>query len=229
MDEATGSLARMADEWNAVLVSAAGDQAALAEWELSLDSMRCEVACLRAQGRWRGGHRTLMHALGIHYREVYLTVGLAWLLDPDGWHGLGHQVLSGLLVQLGLPPEIKHPVTVTTEEVRSGGETRADLVVRMPEVTLVIEAKVFADEQDFQCDRLAEGWAPEKPSLVFLTTDGRAPTTAIKSASLWQRLTWIQVAAIIAHAAQTPDCSPGARDLLTTIELFGRWIDHGHR
>ena len=51
--------------------------------------MRREADSLRDQGRWRGGHRTLMHALGIQHREVFLTAGLAWLLDPDGWHGPG--------------------------------------------------------------------------------------------------------------------------------------------
>ena len=164
MDEAEGQLAQMSEEWNAVLASSTDDQAVLANWEQSIDSMRREAASLRDQGRWRGGHRTLMHALGIQHREVYLTAGLAWLLDPDGWHGLGSKVLSGLLVQLGLPPAIDYPVRVAVEESRSGGETRADLVVRMPGVTLLIEAKVYADEQPGQCDRLADAWATEKPS-----------------------------------------------------------------
>ena len=35
-----------------------------------------------------------MHALGLQHHEVSLTAGLAWLLDPDGWHGLGSKVLS---------------------------------------------------------------------------------------------------------------------------------------
>jgi hypothetical protein len=222
MDEVEGRLARMSEEWNAVLANTADDQAVPAGWEQSIDSMRREVAFLRDRGRWRGGYRTLIHALGIQHREVYLTAGLAWLLDPDGWHGLGNKVLSGLLIDLGLSPEIDHPVMVTTEETRSAGETRADLVVRMPGLTLLVEAKVYADEQPCQCDRLADAWAPEKPSLVFLTTDGRQPRTAIRSAALWQRLTWTQVAAIIANAVATPDCAPGVRDLLATIEIFGR-------
>jgi hypothetical protein len=187
-----------------------------------ITSMRREVDCLRDQGRWRGGHRALMHALGIHHREVYLTAGLAWLLDPDGWHGLGNQVLAGLLARLGLPPAIEHPVTVTTEEARSEGVTRADLIVRMPGMTLLIEAKVYADEQPGQCDRLADAWAPENPSLVFLTRDGRTPWTAIRSARLWKLLTWAEVGMIVANAARTPDCAPGARELLTTIEIFGK-------
>jgi hypothetical protein len=222
MDEAEGQLARMAEEWNAVLASSIVDQAVLANWEQSIDSMRREAASLRDQGLWRGGHRTLLHALGIQHSEVYLTAGLAWLLDPDGWHGLGSKVLSGLLVQLGLPPTVDYPVRVAVEETRSGGETRADLVVRMPGVTLLIEAKVYADEQPGQCDRLADAWVTEQPALVFLTLDGRSPRTAITGAALWHQLAWPQVAAIIAGAARASDCAPGVRDLLATIEIFGK-------
>jgi hypothetical protein len=222
MDEADGQLAQMSEEWNAVLASSTDDKAVLAGWQQSIDSMRREAAALRDQGRWRGGHRTLMHALGFQHREVYLTAGLAWLLDPDGWHGLGSKVLSGLLVQLGLLPAIDYPVSVAVEETRSGGETRADLVVRMPGLTLLIEAKVYADEQPGQCDRLAEAWADENPTLVFLTLDGRLSYTAVSSAGLWHQLAWLQVAAVIADAARASDCAPGVLDLLATIEIFGK-------
>jgi PD-(D/E)XK nuclease superfamily len=111
---------------------------------------------------------------------------------------------------------------VAVEETRSGGETRADLVVRMPGVTLLIEAKVYADEQPGQCDRLAEAWADEKPTLVFLILDGRLPYTAVTSAGLWHQLAWPQVAAVIADAARASDCAPGVLDLLATIEIFGK-------
>jgi hypothetical protein len=222
MDEAEGQLARMSDEWSAMLVGSGDDRAVLAGWEQSMDSMRRETACLRDQGLWRGGRRTLMHALGLQHHEVSLTAGLAWLLDPDGWHGLGSKVLSGLLVQLGLPPVIDYPVRVAVEETRSAGETRADLVVRMPGVTLLVESKVYADEQPGQCDRLADAWADEKPVLVFLTTDGRLPYTSVTSAGLWHQLAWPQVAAVIADAARVPGCAPGVLDLLATIEIFGK-------
>src|ERR1700756_1017735 len=209
MSEAEGRLARMSEEWYAVLANSTDARVVPAEWEQSITSMRREVASLRDQGRWRGGRRTLMHALGIQHSEVYLTAGLAWLLDPDGWHGLGRKVLSGLLVPLGLPSAIDYPVRVAVEETQSGGEARADLVVRMPGVTLLIEAKVYADEQQGQCDRLADAWATEKPALVFLTLEGRSPRTAITSAALWHQLASPQVAAIISDAARASDCASG--------------------
>jgi hypothetical protein len=220
MNDAETRLAQMSEEWTVILASSFGDREVIGSWEQSIDSMRREADSLRDQGRWRGGYRTLMHALGIQHREVFLTAGLAWLLDPDGWHGLGSRVLSGLLGQLGLPPAVSYPVSVAVEETRSGGETRADLVVRMPGLTLVIEAKVYAHEQPGQCDRLADAWAAEKPTLVFLTLDGRLPGTASTSAALWRRLAWSQVAAVIADAARPSDCAPGVLELLATIEIF---------
>jgi hypothetical protein len=94
--------------------------------------------------------------------------------------------------------------------------------VRMPGVTLLVEAKVYADEQPGQCDRLANAWMEEQPELVFLTLNGRQPYTAVTSAGRWHRLAWPQVAAVIADAARSSDCAPGVRDLLATIEIFGR-------
>jgi PD-(D/E)XK nuclease superfamily len=187
-----------------------------------MSSMHSEVNDLRDEGRWRGGKHTLMQVLGIHYLELPLTAGLAWLLDPDGWHGLGGHVLSGLLDHLGLPPVVAHPVTVTREEARPAWQTRADLLVRMPGSTLLFEAKVFSGEEDEQCDRLSKAWEPEAPTRVFLTLDGRAPLTAVHSRGQWYPLTWTQVGVIIRDAIdRAPDCAPGAREFLATIEMMG--------
>lgn len=184
-------------------------------------SMRREVDLLRRESRWHGGWHTLMHALGISHREVYLTAGLAWLLDPGGWHGLGSHVLQGLLDQLGLSVTVTHPVTVTTEEARPAWQTRADLVVRMPGATLLFEAKVYSGEEPEQCDRLSRAWGPEVPVLIFLTTDGRLPRTAIQSAGQWQPLMWTQISGIIRTAIDlVPVCAPGAHELLAAIDTL---------
>jgi hypothetical protein len=158
-----------------------------------------------------GAKRTLMHAQGIHYLELPLTAGLAWLLDPDGWHGLGIHVLSGLLDQLGLTLTVARPVTVKTEEDRPAWKTRADLVVRMPGTTLLFEAKVFPGEEASQCDRLSKAWEPEVPTRIFLTMDGRAPLTAVQSRGLWHSLTWTQVGEISGPPSTVPRTAHPAR------------------
>jgi hypothetical protein len=49
-----------------------------------------------------------------------------------------------------------------------------------------------------------------------------SPRTAVTSAALWHHLAWSQVAALIAGAARASDCAPGVRELLATIEIFGK-------
>lgn len=189
-------------------------------WNNMLLSMTMEMNQLRAEGRWRTGGRTLLHELGVHHSEVLLCRGLAWLLTPDGWHGLGTRFLIGMLSALGLPSEGAEKAVVAVEETR--GATRADVVVRLPEATLLIEAKVFAGEQQLQCDRLAAEWAHETPTLVFLTRGGTEPTSAVDSAGAWHTITWRQIATIAAAAAQAPaEPSHGALDFIETLEQYG--------
>ena len=109
---------------------------------------------------------------------------------------------------------------VVTEETRDA--TRADIVIRFGDVCVVIEAKIWAGEQPRQADRLAEGWAEEVPALVFLTRSGAPPLTAVESRDSWRSIAWSQVATLIASAvAQRPNCEPGVREYLRTLEHYG--------
>ncbi|WP_440220166.1 PD-(D/E)XK nuclease family protein [Dietzia sp. MNB45] len=169
---------------------------------------------------WRSGHRTLMRELGLDHLEVYMCRGLAWLLTPDGWHGLGSEYLSAFLELLALPVEGAEQASVTTEETR--GDTRADIVVRTPAATVLIEAKISAPEGARQADRLAEGWSPESASLVFLTSDGGIPVTAVDSVDQWTTLRWQNLGAIgrdLMNRVGPETIAPGARDLIETLEM----------
>jgi hypothetical protein len=174
-------------------------------------------------GRWRGGPRTLLAALDQHYRELAMTAGLAWLLRPDGHHGLGPVVLDGLLRYLAMDGSgAEAGVRVVLEEQRD--ETRADLIVYGSDWTIVVEAKTFAVEQDRQLDRLYAHWRNEPaPCFVFLTRGQRLPTTAVESRGRWRALTWEQVAEI-ARTAATPmtRAAPGVHDYIATLEAYHR-------
>ncbi len=104
------------------------------------------------------------------------------------------------------------------EEVRT--RTRADLLVRIPGATILVEAKVHAGEQADQCARLAEDWVDENPVFVFLTRDRRAPITNDADTE-WKCLSWADIAiAIAAAAADLPagrSAAPGALDYLNTL------------
>lgn len=147
----------MLDEWRGLGLKGSG----VADWDTAFAAIADEQAHLRADRKWRTGGRTLLHALGLHHDEVRLCAGLAWLLTPDGWHGLGSSFLSALLVDLGLPAPQDSDLasaSVITEESSLDGSTRADIVIRLPRsgTSVLIEAKVWAYEQPDQCRRLAE-------------------------------------------------------------------------
>ena len=207
---------QMSDEWQ----SLQGTTGSVDDWEHSFARMRVEVADLRAADRWHSGGRTLLHALDVHYSELHLCRGLAWLLDPDGWHGLGTSVLKALLSDLSLPLDGAERGTVAVEETCKN--TRADVVIRTPGTTLILEAKVFAREQHAQCDRLAREWEDESPTLVYLTRDGRPPTTAVDTEADWQPMTWRHVASLASSAAGRCDgATHGVWEFIDTLELYG--------
>ena len=200
------------------------------EWSSTIDALRSQQRALKERGAWRAGPRTLLAALDVQYRELAMTAGFAWLLRPDGHHGLGSTVLAGLLDHLGVHPLVGlGRVRVVLEEQRADGggdsitepggggpldvsdvtgselalvrDTRADLVVYGDDWTVVVEAKTFALEQDQQLDRLHRLWQDERsPSFVFLTRGRREATTAVVSHGQWQGLTWLQIARIVRAA-----------------------------
>jgi hypothetical protein len=181
-------------------------------------------------GRWRGGPRTLLAAIGIQYRELAVTAGLAWLLRPDGHHGLGSAMLSSLLVRLGITGATDD-VRVVCEETRGDDQssgldrkTRADLVVYGSDWTIVFEAKTYAPEQDRQLDRLYHHWKREAaPRFLFLTRGAREPVSAIDSRAHWRLLTWGEIAGLARAAADgQPEVAPGVRDYTETLEAYHR-------
>lgn len=205
----------MSDEWHRLYETSDS----VDEWERSLARMRLEVADLRATDQWHSGGRTLLRALDLHHSELHLCRGLAWLLNPGAWHGLGTSFLEALLADLSLPLDGADRAIVAVEETRS--DTRADVIVRTPGTTLILEAKVFAREQPSQCDRLAREWANESPTLVYLTLDGRAPATAVRAGAAWQAMTWRHVAALASSAARScVNPAPGVWELLETLDRY---------
>jgi hypothetical protein len=205
-------------DWTALTgVTAALDDAALvASWTARMRAMRGDVDALRSAGEWRSGARSLLAALGLQYDELTLTSALAWLLQPDGHHGLGDRLLRRFCHHAGATPTAFGPLTVQTEETRA--DTRADLVVRLPGATVLVEAKVRAGEQRRQCARLAELWQHEDPSLVFLTPDRRPPQEAEDSLDRWTPMSWREVADMAAASAlESEKPAPGVSDLVTTL------------
>lgn len=214
----------MAAAWQQLAATqGARDRGLVPQWEVRLADMQAAQRKLLSSGRWRGGPRTLLAALDVQYRELAMTAGLAWLLRPDGHHGLGPAVLTALLTHLGVDGSGAEPgVRVVLEEQRD--RTRADLVVYGPTWTLIVEAKTFAVEQEQQLDRLHAHWSEEPaPRFVFLTRGERMPMTAVASRDAWCGLTWRQVAVLArAAAGSIARAAPGVYDYLATLEAYHR-------
>lgn len=214
----------LAAAWQEVAVAdRRRDVAEVAQWQARLADLRSTQRTLLSSGRWRGGPRTLLAALNVQFRELAMTAGLAWLLRPDGHHGLGDAVLRRFLDHLGIEaPEPDVGLRIEVEDPRE--DTIADLVLYGSGWTVVVEAKTFAVEQREQLDRLYQHWQDEpEPCFVFLTRGQRAQKTARHSRGLWRGVTWRQVANMIREAADLrTGVAPGVHDYLDTLEAYHR-------
>jgi hypothetical protein len=183
-----------------------------------LAEVRAEAAALKATGRWVSGSADLLSVIGQGRQELVHTRILAWLVDPIGRHGMGDLFLRRLLATLWPDDEfdVQH-VRVSREQSSIGvaeGEdellsARADLVIRLPSDTIVIENKVDAAEQPRQCERLFRAFQrePARIHYVFLSPSGRHPAT---------------VETDLARLAWTPLSYLSLRDVLkATIDAMG--------
>lgn len=142
---------------------------------------------------------------------------LGWMLEPEGHHGLGNHVVRGFFEELSLPFDQSARVYVSREELRvapDGKVTRADLVVRVGKVCLLLEAKINAEQHGDQCRRLRQLWGDEANALVYLTRDKSEPSTP----SGWRSLTWRHVSDLMAPLPER--ASAGVREFVETLQML---------
>lgn len=151
----------------------------LGQWQQQLDALKHDQARLVEEGRWLRGRDDFFGVLRLQRRETLHSAAIAWLIDPAARHGLGVAFLQALLGHL-FPDETfahLHAARAVCEVTR--GPCRADIVIELPGLLVVIENKVDALESPRQCAILYEQFGPEPNTrYVFLTPDARAPHTA---------------------------------------------------
>jgi hypothetical protein len=240
MPDAEGLLeerfARLADRW-----------AALARVAGRIDDERFATVAAEARaivdaGRWVSGPEDLLTILGRQRAELFHSRLLAWLMTPTGKHGMGPAFLRRLLRALWPDEEFGAggPVVVELEKTRSGVsaisgktlEARADVVVALERIVLVIENKVDAGEQPAQCERLYWAWRDSAVDCrwIYLTIGGRPPTTAFSDEALsaWRTLGYAEVSAALDAALDETnrgEVHPGraaAMQYLTTLRAQTR-------
>jgi PD-(D/E)XK nuclease superfamily len=202
-------------EWDTLLAPPPG---LIEDWAVWLEDIRRSEAVLREAGQWVRGPADLLGVLRLDHDEVRHCLALAWLLDPEGVHGLGTRLLRRLLDRCAPGYELsdRQRVSVVTEETRAwrtADETRADVLVDCGDLALVIEAKANAGEQDHQAYRLVQLWATGGIDcrFVFLTKDGRIPVSAGSHDQRWVGLSCATVRSCVAAELDNADPSAPGR------------------
>lgn len=195
----------------------------LDRWTQKVADMATLEQELRHRGRWISGPRDLMGVLEVEFDEVKHCRALAWLLNPNGGHGMEDRFLREFIADISLKTgsPFEHSeqslgsALVVTEEPK--GATRADIIVRSPNWTILIEAKIFAGEQPAQGQRLETLWEDEQPLLLFLTRTGRKMKTG---SDQWLTYTWRDAARCLRRSldAAEADKFSTAREYLKTLE-----------
>jgi hypothetical protein len=128
----------------------------------------------------------IFNALAIEDLELPHSKFIAFLLDPREQHDQGDRFLQSFLkLTRVLIPEHLHVAEVFTESTIPKG--RLDILVRIPpELTLCIENKVWAGDQEDQIGKYLvwlNSSSVETPSraLIFLTRTGSAPQGGVNN------------------------------------------------
>jgi hypothetical protein len=192
-----------------------------AEWSAEVARLNAEMDRLRVLGQWARGPHDLLSIVGLGSWELAHSAALGWLCDPDGSHGLGAAVPAYLLRLCGGTLE-PGPVQVVLEEARD--DTRADVVVRGSNWTLVIEVKVDAIEGPRQAERLHHFWQDDAGvRFIFLTRFGQPPKTAGASVAAWSSLSWTDLTrSLLSMCQDIPTTALGR----TAVEQYLKTLQH---
>lgn len=160
-------------------------------------------------------------AASLRRDEVRNAAVLRWFLDPNGDHGCGGVLLEYLLeragCQLTYPFPIKPSVhcALSVEECPDGDRaSRVDIQIDDPTFFMLVEVKIDAYEQPNQLDRYCDIAAARaggmRPwTVVFLTRDGRAPTTAERHTAKVLAMSWKELALGLRRVVRASPPIPG--------------------
>ena len=137
----------------------------------------------------------IFEVLGITNAEIRHSNFLAWLLDPNGNHGMGDKFLREFVSKLGQREVV--PENVTDCIVRREW-LHIDLLVlcQKEKYLLCVENKVLSGEHDDQLHRYRDTLLEEYPgytmSFAFLSPDGIAPLSA-DDQQYWQPVSYADI------------------------------------
>ena len=175
----------------------------VSDWETAIEAMASVMSRAKAAGGWRAGRADLLHTAGRGGDELVHSNVLSWLLSPSARHGWGPAFLVDLVKETwGVPLNGADMASVRREVHRSTNTRKriADVIVTAGGTRLVIENKVYSDEDDHQCEDLYRLWTaslddgdlPEQVLFVLLSRHGRKPWSVdtVEADASWKGLRW---------------------------------------
>jgi hypothetical protein len=183
---------------------------------------------------WRAGAMLDPWKLtGIKTNEIKHSSILSWLLNPAETHGLGDFALIALLqhVKDELPQlefDFKNTgiAKVRTEQYIDLSETadRADILVDLPGLYLVIEVKINAREGEQQISRYASSAnsrAGGRPwAILFLTRNGGMPKSTENPTDRVASISWSQLSALLGRALRSREKYSSTSSIEQMISIF---------
>ena len=153
--------------------------------------------------------RDIFEQLGLHYREDFHSNFLAWLLDPQGSHGLGEGFLRNFLARSGAGSRVINAANRASTKVTreryvefDGSSGRLDIQVlnEEAEFVCVIENKVWSGEGEDQLAfyrRVLPKYYPNhRIHLVFLTPTSIPPLDSEEQAN-WKLMSYSDILGLV--------------------------------
>ena len=128
----------------------------------------------------------IFRVMNLSSYEVPMCRFLTELLDPRGRHGIGNFFLKRFLTQFigaDIADDGKLNRAKVWREYVIDGNRRIDIFIDLPDIAIPIEVKIYAADQNEQCDdyyRFASVNGKKAVKLLYLTLDGHEPSEQSK-------------------------------------------------
>lgn len=180
----------------------------------------------------RGEAYNLLSILGLSTSELKHSAIIANLLDPQGSHGCGDVFLRAFFNRLPIDYPFKGEEEITSRtEVYAGEVTdstggRIDILVSGKDYGLIIENKIYAEDQDKQLVRY-DTYAKEqlaKYDLIYLTLYGSTASKASRTTKAGQSVDYLPMSYANEVLAWLMQCARLAYDRSIVRESINQYI-----
>lgn len=167
----------------------------------------------------------IFEVMGVVNAEIRHSNTIAWLMDPQGGHGLGGRVLAGLIEHAeGTPPKNMGGFSIK----READHIDILAVSSKDRMTLAVENKVWSGEHDDQLGRYRRVIEKKYPGwehlYLYLTPNDDAPESR-EDAAIWTTLGYGDLVEIVSASMEGVGLPEKARNVVEDyLECIRRHI-----